>query len=128
MSTKRQQVVRYSISFKQQVVAELEQGVGIEELKRKYGITGGQTIQYWVRKFGKQALLSKVVRVETMEERDRIQALESEIKRLKLALADSLLAQRSLEELVNQANVLYQTDLKKSLAEQSLKDSKGSSQ
>lgn len=128
MSTKRQQVVRYSISFKQQVVAELEQGFGIEELKRKYGITGGQTIQYWVRKFGKQALLSKVVRVETMEERDRIQALESEIKRLKLALADSLLAQRSLEELVNQANVLYQTDLKESLAEQSLKDSKGSSQ
>lgn len=128
MSTKRRSVVRYSISFKQQVVAELEQGVGIEELKRKYGITGGQTIQYWVRKFGKQALLSKVVRVETMEERDRIQALESEIKRLKLALADSLLAQRSLEELVNQANVLYQTDLKKSLAEQSLKDSKGSSQ
>jgi len=102
--------------------------LGIEELKRKYGITGGQTIQYWVRKFGKQALLSKVVRVETMEERDRIQALESEIKRLKLALADSLLAQRSLEELVNQANVLYQTDLKKSLAEQSLRDSKGSSQ
>lgn len=128
MATKRQEVVRYSISFKQQVVAELEQGLGIEELKRKYGITGGQTIQYWVRKFGKQALLSKVVRVETMEERDRIQALESEIKRLKLALADSLLAQRSLEELVNQANVLYQTDLKKSLAEQSLRDSKGSSQ
>jgi hypothetical protein len=48
-----------------------------------------------------------------MEEKDRIKQLEEEVKKLKLALADSLLAQRSLEVLVEEANKEYKTDLKK---------------
>lgn len=118
MSEKRSRTVRYSLSFKYQVVKEIEEsGVSVESLKRKYGIRGCSTIQNWLRKFGKTHLLNQVIRVETMEEKDRIKYLEEEIKKLKLALADSVLARRSLEVLVEEANKEYKTDLKKSFGE-----------
>ncbi len=106
--------VRYSLSFKHQVVREIEEnGLGIESVRRKYGIKGGSTIQKWLRKFGKTHLLNQIIRVETMEEKDRVKELEAEVKKLKLALADSMLAQRCLEVLIEEANKEYKTDLKK---------------
>ena len=120
MSENRKTTFRYSISFKQQVVKEIESGLGMEAARRKYGIGGGDTIHHWIRKFGKNHLLNKIVRIETMEEKDRIKEMEKEIKRLKLALADSLLAQRCLEEVIKEADKEYRTDLKKSFAEVSL--------
>ena len=118
-------VRRYSISFKQQVIRELEQsGAGIEWIRKKYGISSGSTLQSWIRKFGKTQLLNQVIRIETMEEKDRIKHLEDQIKNLKLALADSLLAQRSLEVLIDEANRAYKTDLKKNFGEAASADSK----
>lgn len=109
---------RYSNSFKQQVVREIEEGVcSIASIRRKYGIKGGYTIQKWLLKFGKNHLLNQVIRIETMEEKDRIKQLEAEVKKLKLALADSLLAQRCLEVVIDEANKEYRTDLKKSFGE-----------
>lgn len=115
MQKSHQELVRYSSSFKQQVVRELETGAGIEELRKRYKIGGGATIQGWLRKFGKNHLLNKVVRIETMEERDRLKQLEAENKKLKMALADSLMAQRCLEVLIEEANKEYKTDIKKTL-------------
>jgi len=116
--------IRYSISFKRQVVAELEtSGVSANWLRHKYGIRGGSTIQSWVRKFGKYHLLNRVIRIETMEEQDKVKQLEQEIKRLKLALADSMLAQRSLEAVIDEANKEYKTDLKKNIGDRSSSNS-----
>lgn len=127
MTKDRKVNVRYSLSFKQQVIRELEAGEEMASLKRRYGIKGGSTIQKWVRKFGKNHLLNKIVRIETMEEKDRIKYLEEEIKKLKLALADSLLAQRSLEVVIDEANKEYKTDLKKNFGESaSIGSEKGS--
>jgi len=57
---------RYSISFKQKVVGEVEQeGLSIPEAKRRYGITGATTIQSWLSEFGKQHLLNTVIRVDS---------------------------------------------------------------
>lgn len=117
MTNDRKATVRYSFSFKQQVVREIESGQGMEALRRRYGIKGTSTIQKWLRKFGKNHLLNKIVRIETMEEKDRIKQLQEEIKKLKLALADSLLAQRSLEVVIDEANKEYRTDLKKNFGE-----------
>ena len=117
MQKSHQEQVRYSSSFKQQVVRELESGAGIEELRKRYKFGGGTTIQGWLRKFGKNHLLNKVVRIETMEERDRLKQLEAENKKLKMALADSLMAQRCLEVLIEEANKEYKTDIKKNFGE-----------
>jgi transposase len=127
MSKERKVSVRYSISFKQQVVKELEAGESMYCVRKRYGIGGGQTLQNWIRKFGMNHLLNKVVRVETMDEKDRLKQLEDEVLKLKLALADSLLAQRSLEVLIDEANKAYNTDLKKSFGDSSSTDSGKSS-
>lgn len=104
---------RYSISFKKQIVEELEGGTPINELKKRYDIRGAETVQKWVKKFGKNHLLNKVVRIETMNEKDRLKKLEQENRALKEALADSIIANKCLEILIKVANEEYKTDLKK---------------
>ena len=115
---------RYSNSFKLLVVQEVEAGNRIVDVMRKFGITGKNTVQYWVRQFGKGHLLNKVVRIETMEERDRLKQLEEENRRLKLKLAETYMAKDCLEELIKLANEEYKTDLKKNFGTGSSSDSK----
>lgn len=105
---------RYSNSFKLLVVQEMESGGCLADVKRKYGIPGGSTVQGWVRHFGKHHLLNKVVRIETMNEKDRLKQLEEENRRLKLKLAETYMAKDCLEEVIKLANEEYRTDLKKS--------------
>jgi transposase-like protein len=125
MTRQVREVNRYSISFRQKVVREIEEeGMTVSEVRRRYGIGGGQTIQKWIRKFGKQHLLSKIVRIETMEERDQIKKMQEEIQKLKLALADSLMAQKCLESVITEANKEYKTDLKKSFESSASKNSR----
>jgi transposase-like protein len=116
--TKQRVLYRYSISFKQTVVKEVEEGFNIEFVRKKYGIGGATTIQKWVKQFGKFHLLNKVVKIETMNERDRLKQLEEENKRLKMALADAFLAKDCLEEVIKMADEEYKTDLKKSFGAQ----------
>ena len=82
--------IRYSEAFKLQVVKELESGSlrSVSEARERYGITGAPTIARWLRKYGKNHLLAKVVRVETSEERDLLKALKAENDALKRAVAD----------------------------------------
>lgn len=109
-------MIRYSISFKQKVVKEIEaEGLNISEVARRYDIKGGQTIQNWIRKFGQNHLLSKIVRVEMKGEKDRVKELEGELKRVKLALADATLKNDVLETIITMVNDHYQTDVKKNL-------------
>jgi transposase len=121
-------VIRYSISFRQKVVREIEEeGLTIEAAKRRYGIGGGQTIQRWIRKFGKYHLLEKIIRIESMEEKDKVKKMQDEIRKLKEALADSMMAQKCLEAVIQEANKEYKTDLKKSFGSDASKDSEKSS-
>ena len=118
MSTGPRISVRYSIGFKQKVVRELEEeGLTIKDAARRYGIKGGQTVSNWLKKYGKYHLLNKMVRIETMDEKDRIKQLEEENKKLKIALADSVMARRCLEVVIEQADKTYALDLKKKLDE-----------
>lgn len=119
MSIQVKKVMRYSISFKKQVVSDVEGGLSISDAMRRYGINGGQTVQKWMRTFGKGHLLNQVIRIETMDEKARLKQLEEEVKKLKIALADSMLAQRCLEEVIVEANKEYKTDLKKNFGDAS---------
>jgi transposase-like protein len=116
VTRERKTLIRYSISFKQKVVKEIEaEGLNISEVARRYDIKGGQTIQNWIRKFGQNHLLSKIVRVEMKGEKDRVKELEGELKRVKLALADATLKNDVLETIITMVNDHYQTDVKKNL-------------
>ena len=84
-------VVRYSMSFKRQVIEELESGrfSSITEAQSHYGISGNCTIQKWLRKYGRNKLCPKVVRVEKPNEKDRIAELKKQIRQLKEALGQT---------------------------------------
>ena len=84
-------IVRYSIGFKLQVVDQLESGrfSSICEAKDHYGISGADTIQRWLRKYGRNELCPKVVRVEKPNEKNQILELKKQIRQLKEALGQT---------------------------------------
>ena len=94
------QVIRYSESFKMQVISELESGKlkNISEANRKYGIKGAETVKRWLKKYGKNHLVSKVIKVETPEDIDEKKALKKRIAELEKALADT-----SVKAVINEA-------------------------
>ena len=114
MAKQQKIILRYSISFKQKVVNEIEQeGLSYKEAMRRYGITGAGTIRKWLIKFGKNDLLNKIVRIEMKGEKDRVKELEAEVRKLKIALADATLAKDALETLIEVVDEHYKTDVKK---------------
>jgi transposase len=84
-------VVRYSEAFKLQVVRELEEGRFASpcEAGRAYGVKGQGTVAYWVRRYGKNHLLGKVVRVMKADEQAEVKALRQRVRELERALADA---------------------------------------
>ena len=113
--TKHQRTIkRYSNCFKLQVVEEIEvNGLSIGECRLKYGIGGAATIQIWLRKYGKQHLLNKIIRVETREEIDELKRLRAENKALKEAYAELSLHHKCSEKVIEVADELFNLDLKK---------------
>ncbi len=69
-----QEVRRYSEAFKRQVVEELEKGKfgSAFEAQQSYGILGDRTVPRWMKKYGRDNLFPKLVRIETMKEKDRM--------------------------------------------------------
>ena len=124
MSGQPKVIIRYSISFKQKVVREIEEeGLAMIAASRRYGIKGGNTISTWLKQFGKNHLLSKIVRVEMKGEKDRTKELEKENKKLKEALADAYLAKECAEKIIELVNEEYKTDLKKNFGQGESKSS-----
>ena len=115
-------VLRYSEAFKLQVVGELESGrlSSVEEARRRYGIGGKMTVQNWVRQYGRNDLLGRVVRVDTGDERDRVTELEQRVRDLERALADSkveeTLAKAYFEIVCEEFGVSDVAALKKNIA------------
>ena len=82
-------VIRYSKSFKLQMVREVETGkLCAKEIERKYDIKGNGTVTRWVRQFG-SGKYGKVIRVERANEVDEKGRLRMELRRVKEALADA---------------------------------------
>ncbi len=84
-------ILRYSDSFKRQVVSDLETGrfatVGAACLH--HGIGGATTVKRWMNRLGKYHLLAKVVRVEKPNEADMVAGLRREIGQLHKALGQT---------------------------------------
>ena len=77
-------LIRYSEAFKRQVVGELERGKygTVEAVRRAYGIGGASTVSRWVRKYAREDLLPKRVRIETLKERDELKEARQRIREL----------------------------------------------
>ena len=126
MKVKKSVVIRYSEAFKHQVIKEVEEGhCNCDQARKKYGIKGINTIQYWMKRMGKLEALPKVIRVEKPDEKSRIKELERQIRQLKNSLAETqvryLLAESGFEILCEQQGLDPQ-EVKKKLEQ---KDSCG---
>ena len=88
---KQKTIRKYSISFKRQVIADLEDGRfdSIESARRHYGIGGTTTVQKWLRKYGKNHLLPKVVIVQKPNEPNQIRQLKRQVAELQRALGQT---------------------------------------
>ncbi len=83
--------LRYSEAFKLQVVRELEQGRfdSATAAGQAYGVKGNGTVANWVRRFGKDHILGKVVHVMRADEQTEVKALRKRVRELERALADA---------------------------------------
>lgn len=88
---------RYSDAFKRQVVEQIEEGDYTQpQAAQVYGCSQS-SIHRWLKEYGKNHLLNKVVRIQTMDETDRIKALTEQVDQLKAALADAYMDQKLTE-------------------------------
>ena len=83
--------IRYSEAFKRQVVEEIACGrhATVRAARRAYGIRGSVTVLGWIRKYGRDDLLPKRVRIETLKERDELKEARKRIRELEAAVADA---------------------------------------
>jgi transposase-like protein len=82
-------ILQYSEAFKMEVVREMETlGLNANQVRQKYGIVGGGTVERWARKYG-NGLMGKVIRVETPKDMDERKKLKERVKRLEALLADT---------------------------------------
>ncbi len=118
----QRQWVRYSEAFKQKVIKEIEEGKhSIGEAKKIYDIKGNVTIYRWIKNYGKNHLIGKVVRVEMKGEKDRLKELEKENKRLKEAMSDMYMENHALSNLIKLVENEYGIDIKKNIDTKTLK-------
>lgn len=95
-------IKRYSESFKLQVLSDLETGKFTKrEIFRVYGIGPG-SLESWIKKYGKFDLFNKRIKIETMEDIDKIKKLEAEIKQLK-----ELLVQKDIKGYLDESYLEY---------------------
>ena len=107
-------IIRYSDCFKQSVVSEVEKkGLTIQQARDRFGIKGTNTIQLWLKKYGRNHLLNKVVRVETKDEINELKQLREENRRLKIAYAELAIDHKLSEKVLEKADELMGLDLKK---------------
>ena len=119
LGVKRQKVPsrgnRYSESFKIKVVKEVEQGLLTKEQARtKYGINGKSMVLYWCRRYGIEEYKLKkknIVKNYTPDEKDK------KIAELEARLAHEKFKVDALESMIEVANEIYGTDLKKNLVQ-----------
>ena len=90
---KAKEVIRYSESFKLQVIRELEEGKYrcCHHAAEAYGIRGAATVPRWLRKYGKEELKGRLIRVETADGRDEYERMKKRICELESALSDTTL-------------------------------------
>lgn len=121
MLAKQRTIKRYSLSFKQKVIEEIESGkLTKSEACRLYDIGSETSIQKWIKKLGKLHLLNKIVRIELKGEVSKLKQLEKQKRELESALAQAHLKLLTYESLIEVTEEELGIDLKKNLKSESL--------
>jgi transposase-like protein len=84
-------VIRYSEAFKLRLVEDVSNGKyqSLDEASRRNGIRGGSTLSRWLKQYGREDMLPKRIKVETMNELAELKAARRRIREMEAALADA---------------------------------------
>jgi transposase len=105
-------LVSYPESFRIKVAKEVESGIlSKEAARRKYGIGGKTTVLSWCRKYGREDY--PYMPRETHNNPSTTDEKDKRIAELELLLKQKELAVDALESLIEVANEMYGTNLKK---------------
>lgn len=83
--------IRYSEAYKRQIVKEVEGGKhsSLNSVAHTYGIGSMVTISRWIRQYGREDLLPRNVRIETLKEQSELKIARKRIRELEVAMADA---------------------------------------
>ena len=104
---------RYSEAFKRQVVSEYEAGMSVNALKKKYGITGSETINLWIKKYAREGFRHELIRIQTADEIDQIKNLGKRIEELERTLGKVTLEKLKLESMIEELEESFGVEIKK---------------
>lgn len=107
---------RYSEAFKRQVVMEYEAGVSVNALRKKYGIGGSETINFWIKKYAREGFQHELIRIQAADEIDQIKTLEKRIEELERTLGKVTLEKLKVESILKELEESYGVEIKKNEA------------
>ena len=113
-------IKRYSIAFKQKVVKEYEAGDSMKELRDRYGIGGGSTIQKWIEKYGREGTRHKLIVIQSPQEQNQLKVLKKRVGQLEKVVAQLTLDKIMLEASLAEAEARLGVTVKKNGAARSL--------
>jgi transposase-like protein len=85
------EVIRYSEAFKLRLVDDIASGKykSLEEALRRNGIRRGSTLKGWIKRYGREDMLPKRVKAETVNGTGELKAARRRIREPEAALSDA---------------------------------------
>jgi transposase-like protein len=109
---------RYSEAFKRQIVRDLERGViTASEVRKKYGVSGGNTIEYWLKRYGTGKVSPKTRKRKDVAASRKLLVYERRTRELEQAVARLTVEKVALESLIDEAQTELGIDLKKTFGQ-----------
>ena len=120
-SYKQNHSVRYSMTFKEQVVSEVIEGqLPKRRIAIKYGISLN-TLYQWIKKYSNfEGVIKPQITVQMPEEKEEIKMLKAKIQELEARLKElalDYLEERAEKEILMEDYGVSEEELKKKLAE-----------
>jgi transposase-like protein len=119
------QVAGYNESFKMTVVGEVISGqISQNAAQKKYGIGGHCTITKWIKKYGTNKEIKKIIKVRMPHDKLKIKELKTRVHQLEHLVSDLQLEKKALDKLIELAEREYKISIKKNSGLQQLTNSK----
>lgn len=109
---------RYSEAFKRQIVRDLERRViTTPEVRRKYGVAGGNTIKCWLRRYGTGKVVPETRKRKDVAASRKLLVYERRARELEQAVARLMVEKVALESLIDEAQAELGVDIKKTFGQ-----------
>ncbi len=123
MSTSQRRSRRFSDTFKQSKVREIESGqTKVHEICKQYEVTS-TNVYRWIAKFGTMKTKTERLIVETQSDTQQLLALKKRVAELEQIIGQKQILLDFKEKMIDLAEEMYGVDIKKKLSGEPLSSS-----